>query len=180
MFDLPYILTHPLLRAIYQRCAELEEEARAMPEGSAQRKELERRIARLEEYRLPKPDARDLEQSEPIFNRWGQKIGERHSIRRRFKESRRGRSAEYRLRTRAALEEKLANPKLRWAQLAEKYALDAETLKRAVRLLKVVLRREGIPLPPQSAYSPPAPAPNVVDEFPDDFDLSAFWREGEE
>ncbi len=154
MFDLPYILTHPLIRQIYQRSAELQEEATSLPEGSEERRGLEERISQLEQYRLPKTGPSDRP-SEPIFNQRGEKIGERHSLRRRFKEKRRGRPEEYRIKVRAALEEKCANPELTWARLAQKYGFsDQAELRRAVRRLKAVLRLEGISLPPASAYPP--------------------------
>jgi hypothetical protein len=151
---LPYILTHPLLASIFKRCAELREQAGDLPEGSAERKKLEKRLSRLEQYRLPKPDARELQQSEPIIDDSGQTIGERHSIRRRFINKRRGRPEEFTIHTRAALEEKLANPGVTWRDLAENHGFqDARTLERAVRILKNVLKSEAIPLPRESDYN---------------------------
>jgi hypothetical protein len=154
MFDLPYIVTHPLLATIIKRCAVLSEEADALPQGSAARKELEKRISQLEQYKLPKPDARDLEESEPILNDSGQKIGESHSLRRRVIAKRRGRPEEFRIRTRAALEEKLAPPRTTWRELAVKHHFqDRKDLERFVRHLKEVLRREGIALPTEKDYT---------------------------
>jgi|SRR5208283_5383096 len=153
MFDLPYILTHPLLASIFKCCAELSEDAAQLPIGPVPRLEIERRIAQLEQYRLPKPTEQDLLDSGPIVNQWGQQIGERHSIRRRFVARRRGRPEEFTIKTRAALEDKLATPSVTWRQLADKYGFkDAHVLERAVRRLKVVLKREGIPLPQESDY----------------------------
>jgi hypothetical protein len=151
MFDLPYILSHPLIKKIVQKCAELEEEAMDLPEGSERRRSIEKRLGKLEQYKLPKPDATDLEQSVPIFNQWGQKIGNRHSLRRRFVEKRRGRPELHSIAVRAALEEKLADPRLTWPALAEKFGFkDKHDLERAVRQLKILLRREGIlPLIPE-------------------------------
>jgi hypothetical protein len=48
MLDLPYILTHRLLRSIMKRHAELKEQAESLPQGSAERKTLEKRISHLE------------------------------------------------------------------------------------------------------------------------------------
>jgi len=153
VFDLPYIATHPLLFRIHKRCAELIEQADALPAGSVARKELDKRISSLEQYNLPKPDARELQESEPIINDWGQKIGERHSLRRRFINTRRGRPEEFTIKTRAALEGKLENPRIVWRQLAEKHGFkDARDLERAVRRLKLVLKREEIPLPEEDDY----------------------------
>jgi hypothetical protein len=45
MFDLPYILTHPLLKSIMVRHAELKEQAESLPQGSAEWKGLEKRIS---------------------------------------------------------------------------------------------------------------------------------------
>ena len=162
-FDLLYILTHPLLKAIDTRCAELSEQALALPEASPERRKIEKRIAELEEYRLPKPDSSDSQRSRRIVDRYGRVVGEAHSVRRRFKQTRRGRPAAYRLQARDALEEKLANPKLTWSRLVQRYKAekyqyhfkDARDLERAVRRLKALLRREEIPLPPSSAYPPP-------------------------
>jgi hypothetical protein len=51
VFDLPFILTHPLLKSIFTRCAELSQQAAEFPEGSAQKKALEKRLSRLERRR---------------------------------------------------------------------------------------------------------------------------------
>jgi hypothetical protein len=154
MFDLPYIVTRPLLAAIAKRCAVLAEEADALPLGSAPRRDLEKRISQLEQYKLPKPDARELEESEPIFNDSGQKIGERHSLRRRVIAKRRGRPEEFRIRTRAALEEKLAHPRTTWREVAIKHRFqDRKDLERFVRVLKDILKREGIALPTEDDYA---------------------------
>ena len=151
-FDLPYILTHPLLAAIYRRCAELKQEARALPEGSKKRKSLEKRIAQLEQYALPKPTPSE-QQAFPITNQRGQVVGERSSLRRRFKARQPGRPEKWRIPVRAAFEEKLANPKLTWPQLADKHGFEnSRDLERAVRLLKALLRHERIAFPPPSAY----------------------------
>jgi hypothetical protein len=154
MFDLPYIATHPLLAAIMKRSAVMSEQAEEPVPDSPARKELNRRISELEQYRLPKPDARDLAQSEPILDRSGRKIGERNSLRKRFIAKRRGRPEEYRIKTRAALEEKLAHPRTTWRELAERFGFsDKKDLERAVRRLKDILRREGIELPIQDDYT---------------------------
>jgi hypothetical protein len=89
MFDLPYILTHPLLKSIMVRHAELKEQAESLPQGSAEWKGLEKRISHLEQYRLPKEDERGAGQREDVFDESGQKIGERHSLRKRTFERRR-------------------------------------------------------------------------------------------
>ena len=154
MFDLPYIATHPLLAVIMKHCAVLSEQADGLPPGSVAKKELDRRICELEQYKLPKPDARDLKESEPILDASGQKIGERHSLRKRFIPKRRGRPEEFRIRTRAALEEKLAHPRTTWRELAERFGFkDKKDLERAVRRLKDLLRREGIALPTSDEYA---------------------------
>lgn len=154
MFDLPYMLTHPLLASIVKRCAVLSDEADGLPPGSAARKEIEKRISQLEQYKLPKPDARDLQESEPILNGSGQKIGERHSLRRRVIAKRRGRPEEFRIQTRAALEEKLAHPRTTWRELAIRHRFqDRKELERAVRRFKDVLKREGIALPAEEDYA---------------------------
>jgi hypothetical protein len=91
MFDLPYILMHPLLGNIMVRHAELKELSERLPQGSAERKTLEKRISRLEQYRLPKEDERDAEPREDVVDGSGRKIGERPSERKRMIEGRRGR-----------------------------------------------------------------------------------------
>ncbi len=144
--DLLYIVQHPLIQSMIRRRAELEERAVTLPQGCAERKELKRRIAKLEPYILPKPTP-DGQQMEPIFGNNGQKIGERGSIRRRVVYVRRGRGEEYGIKTRAALEEKLEKG-LAWRELATKHKFpDAATLERAVRRLKNVLKAEEIELP---------------------------------
>jgi hypothetical protein len=153
MFDLPYILTHPLLKRIVVRHAELREQAEALAAGSATRKDLERRISRLEQYRLPKEDRRDIEQREEILDAKGEKIGERHSVRRRMIEKRRGRPEEFTIKTRAAFEEKLANPKKPWRAIATQFGFQSsDELRRAVRRLKEVLKREKIRIPEAEEY----------------------------
>jgi hypothetical protein len=152
VFDLPYILTHPLLRQIYQRCAELKEEASNLPEGSDTRRALEKRIAQLEPYGLPKPDPSEQRVVQTTDD-WGRVIGERSSLRRRFKPRRPGRPENCRIAVRAAIEDKIANPELTWPKLSEKFGFkESRDLERQVRLLKGLLRREGISLPPQAAY----------------------------
>lgn len=154
MFDLPYIATHPLLAAIMKSCAVLSEQAEELAADSPARKELNRRISELEQYRLPKPDVRDLAQSEPILDTSGRKVGERHSLRKRVIAKRRGRPEEFRIKVRAALEEKLAHPQTTWRELAEKFGFsDKKDLERAVRRLKHILRRERIGLPTQDDYA---------------------------
>jgi hypothetical protein len=166
--DLPYILTHPLLQKINRHCAELEEQACALPEGSRERKAIKKRIGKLQEYGLPKPDTKDLEQTEPLVDRTGQTIGERHSIRRRYVEKRRGRPAQWRVRVRAAQEEKISNPKVTWSELAEKCGFKPRwrmsedgkkmlapgriDLECQARLFRKLLREEGLELPTAEDY----------------------------
>jgi len=148
MFDLPYILSNPLVNNIFERCGQLSEQVAQLPPTAPARKVLEKRLAKLEQYRLPKPTQDEAQRSEPILNGTGQQIGTRHSIRRRTIATRRGRPEEFAIKTRAALEEKLANPKTTWPQLAKKLGFpDSRTLERSVRRLKGILKSEGIPLP---------------------------------
>jgi hypothetical protein len=152
MSDLPYILAHPLLRQILQRCAELKEVVRGLPEDSTERLLMERRIVLLEQYMLPKPIASE-QQTDDILDDSGRKIGKRGSLRHRFKPTRRGRPEEWRIKVRAALEDKLAKPSLTWQQLATRYGFaEVQYLRRQVRLLKAQLRTEGIQLPGPSDY----------------------------
>jgi hypothetical protein len=92
------------------RHAELKEQADSLPRGSAERKTLEKRISHLEQYRLRKEDERDAGQREDVFDESGKKIGERHSMRKRTIERRRGRPEEFTIKPRAAYEEKLTHP----------------------------------------------------------------------
>ena len=148
MFDLPYILNNPLVRGIFVRCAQLSEQISQLPPKSQVRRALEKRLSRLEQYRLPKPTQEEARTNDPVLNNTGQQIGTRHSIRRRTIGTRRGRPEEFTIQTRAALEEKLANPRITWPQLAQKFGfLDARTLERSVRRFKAILRGEKIPLP---------------------------------
>jgi hypothetical protein len=148
MFDLPYILANPLVKRIFVRCAQLSQRIDRLPAKSPARKGLEKRLSKLEPYRLPRPTQEEAQQNEPIMNDAGQQIGRRRSLRRRTIATRRGRPDEFTIQTRAALEEKLANPKLTWPQLAQKFKFpDSRTLERSVRRLKDVLKEEGIRLP---------------------------------
>ena len=101
------------------RHAELKEQAESLPQGSAGRKTLEKRISHLEQYRLPKEDERDAEQREDVFDESGKKIGDRHSVRKRMIERRRGRPQEFTIKTRAAYEEKFAHPEKPWRVIAD-------------------------------------------------------------
>jgi hypothetical protein len=148
MFDLPYIVSNPLVRSIFIRCSQLSEQMSGLRPSSPARKTLEKRLSRLEQYRLPKPTQEEAQTNDPILNDANQQIGTRHSIRRRTIATRRGRPEEFTIQTRAALEEKLANPKITWSQLARQFRFpDDRTLERSVRRLKAILRSEGIPLP---------------------------------
>ena len=116
------------------RHAELREQLESLPRGSTERKTLEQRISRLEQYRLPKEDERDAEQREDILDPSGKKVGERHSVRKRMIERRRGRPEEFTIKTRAAYEEKLAHPDKVWRLIAAQFGLkDPMELRRAVR-----------------------------------------------
>lgn len=173
-FDLPYILTHPLTAAMFRHCAELRGQANTLPDGSAERKSIEKRISQLEEYTLPRPNVSE-QQVTQIVDRWGQVVGETSSLRRRFKNKRRGRPEEYAIQSRAALEEKLSEPQMTWPQLAEKHKFEsAEVLKRSVRRLKALLRREAIPLPTSVQYQ------EARQEFEDGWRNFSRKRRGEE
>jgi hypothetical protein len=92
------------------RHAELKEQADSLPRGSAKRGTLGKRISHLEQDRLPKEDERDGGQREDVFDESGKKIGERHKVRKRTIERRRGRPKEFTIKPGAAREEKLAHP----------------------------------------------------------------------
>jgi hypothetical protein len=173
MFDLLYLAGHPLTAAIHKRHIELAEKARGLPEGSPERNTIERRVSQLEQYCLPKPDRQEQEKREPLVNRRGEVVGVMQSIRRRFKKTARGRPESWRVQVRAALEQKLADPGVTWRQLANNFNFRGHSswrpegargvhrfvpgevdLERQVRLLKALLRREGIPLRP-------APDPSI-------------------
>ena len=168
VFDLPYIVTHPLCARIIRHYKELEDQARTLPDRSKERKALEKRIGKLQEFGLPKPTKREQEETELIGDHTGRKIGERHSIRRRFIAKRRGRPAEWSIKVRAALEEKIANPNLKWRELAEKFGFKSPwrksqdgtkirvpgriDLESQVRRLKRLLRHEKIEVPTAMDY----------------------------
>lgn len=141
------MLTHPLAARIYFRCAELVRDVKRLDAGSPHspgspyRSDIEQRVAVLEQYCLPKPDAFDLNE-----RRNGK------SLRRRWKAGGRGRPEQHRIQVRAALEEKLQHPKRSWRELAAKYAFPLWDLERQVRLLKALLKREGILLPAAKDY----------------------------
>jgi hypothetical protein len=152
LFDLPYIVTHPLLASICRRHAELMETARALPAGSKERNAIERRISVLEQYRLPKPLPQQ-QQVTPVLNDWGAVIGEKTSLRRRLKTIHRGRPEEHRIKVRAAFEEKIAHPERTWRDLAQQFGFpNQQHLERQTRLLKTVLQKEGIPIPTATDY----------------------------
>jgi hypothetical protein len=82
VFDLPHIVTHPLLASIFRRHAVLMEQAKGMAAGSSDRKAIERRISLLEQYRLPKPHPEE-QMTVPITDQSGTVIAEESSLRRR-------------------------------------------------------------------------------------------------
>jgi hypothetical protein len=76
-------------------------------------------------------------------------------VRKRTIEGRRGRPEEFTIKTRAAYEEKLAHPEKPWRVIAAQFELkDALELRRAVRRLKEVLKREGIRVPIPEDHGP--------------------------
>ena len=83
MFDLPYIVTHPLLASIYRRHAELMDLAKGLAVGSEERKAIERRISILEQYRLPKPSPEE-QRTAPIKDASGAVNAEVSSLRHRY------------------------------------------------------------------------------------------------
>ena len=120
--------------------------------GSKERKAIEKRIAKLEPYRLPIPTGPEQE-STPIVDRWGTVVGQRGSLRKRFKAIRRGRPEEVRIKVRAAFEDKLAHPEMTWCEIAEHRGFtNTKDLERQVRLLKAVLAKEGIEIPLSTSY----------------------------
>lgn len=161
--DLAYLLGHRLTRDILKRRAELVEEAQQLPEESPERRGVEKFVSQLEEYILPKPTAHELQQTSLLTNQHGETVGIRQSLRRRYRDTRRGRPEEYRVQTLAALEEKLANPTLTWSALALRYGFADVTrraadgsrvrvhghvvLERAVCRLRQFLREAGVALP---------------------------------
>jgi hypothetical protein len=152
MFDLPYIVTHPLLASIYRRHAELMDAAKELTVGSQEHKAVERRISILEQYRLPSPSP-EQQKVTPIVSQWGGVIGEESSLRRRIKTVRRGRPEEFRIKVRAAFEEKIAHPERTWRDLSQQFGFENyKDLERQVRLLKKVLQEEGIEIPTSNAY----------------------------
>lgn len=152
MFDLPYILTHPLLASIYRRHAELVDLANGLASGSRDQKVIERRISVLEQYRLPKPLPME-QKTTTIMSASGGVICEESSLRRRLKTVHRGRPEECRIKVRAALEEKVIHPERTWQELARQFGFsNPKDLERQVRLLKQVLQKEGIAIPTAAEY----------------------------
>ena len=153
MFDLPYILTHPLLKSIMVRHAELKEQAESLSQGSAEWKAPEKRISRLEQYRLPKEDERDAGQREGVFDESGQKIGE-------VKACVSGRSSDEGADPKNSRSRPV--PKKNWPirkslggrLRSNSNTKDALELRRAVRRLKEVLKSEGIRIPIPEDYGP--------------------------
>jgi hypothetical protein len=91
------------------RHAELKEQLESLPQGSAKRKTLEKRISRLEQYRLPKEDERDAEQREDVVDESGKKIGERHSVGKRMIERRRGRPEEFTIKNPCSIRREISS-----------------------------------------------------------------------
>jgi len=65
----------------------------------------------------------------------------------RIRKRPRGNPVKYRYRITEALETKLSDPNRTWSEIADELDIDHENLVRQIRLLKELLRREGIPIP---------------------------------
>jgi len=152
MFDLPYLVTHPLAGSIYRRHAELMHVVKGLAVGSEERKAIEKRISILEQYRLPKPFPEE-QRTAPIVDESGALIADVSSLRRRITTAHRGRPEEFRVGVRAALEEKIVNPERTWRKLSQRLGFNNyKDLERQVRLLKRVLQKEGIEIPSLADY----------------------------
>ena len=152
MFDLPYLVTHPLAGSIYSRHAELVDLLKGLRVASEDRRAVQRRISVLEQYRLPKPFPEE-QRIVPVMNESGAIIAEESSLRRRLTNVRRGRPEEYRIKVRAALEEKIVHPERTWRELSQQFGFsNYKDLERQVRLLKRVLQQEGIEIPTSADY----------------------------
>jgi hypothetical protein len=152
MFDVPYLVTHPLAGSIYKRHADLMGLVKEMTVGSEERKALEKRISILEQYRLPKPFP-EQQMTVPIMDESGRVIAESSSPRRRLETVHPGRPEEFRIKVRAALEEKIVHPVRTWRELSQKFGFNNyKDLERQVRLLKAVLQKEGIKIPSSADY----------------------------
>ena len=152
MFDLPYLVTHPLAGSIYKRHAELMQLLTELPVGSEEREALEKRISILEQYRLPKPFPEE-QKTAAIVEESGAVRAEVSSLRRRLTTVHRGRPEEFRIRVRAALEEKIVHPDRTWRELSQQFGFNNyRDLERQVRLLKRVLQKEGIEIPSSADY----------------------------
>jgi hypothetical protein len=65
----------------------------------------------------------------------------------------RGRPEEFRIKVRAAFEEKIAHPERTWRDLSQQFGFaNYKDLERQVRLLKKVLQEESIDIPSSVAY----------------------------
>jgi hypothetical protein len=54
---------------LFVRCAELSEISQ-LPANCRQEKVWKKRLSRLEQYRIPKPDKKEERENEPVLNRW--------------------------------------------------------------------------------------------------------------
>jgi hypothetical protein len=152
MFDLPYLVTHPLAGRIYKRHAELMDLVKGMAARSEERKAVERRISILEQYRLPKPFPEE-QVTVPIVDESGMVIAQESSLRRRLTAVHAGRPEEFRIKVRVALEEKIIHPERTWRELSQQFGFNNyKDLERQVRLLKKVLQTEGIEIPTSADY----------------------------
>jgi len=154
----------PIFWAIAERCGELARQAQRLPNGSPERRSIDRRRQKLSAYTFPpihdKP-ASELDSAARGFAQlllkssttytWEQvkkyTDGFIDSMRKRPV----GHPVEYRYRITEALETKLAHRRTWnqiWEQMSQEVYIPFEDFNRQVQLLKRMLRREGIPLPP--------------------------------
>lgn len=152
MFDLPYLVTHPLAGSIYKRHAELMQLATELSQSSEEREDIEKRISALEQYRLPK-SLPEEQKTAPIVDQSGAATAVVSSLRRRYTTVHRGRPEEFRIKVRAALEEKIVHPQRTWRELSHQFGFpNYKDLERQVRLLKRVLKEEDIEIPSAADY----------------------------
>jgi hypothetical protein len=101
---------------------------------------------------LPKPIPKEQETA-AIVDHSGAVTAEVSSLRRRLTTVHRGRPEEFRIKVRAALEEKIVHPERTWRDLSQQFGFNNyKDLERQVRLLKRVLQKEGIEIPSSAAY----------------------------
>lgn len=157
----------PIFIAIWKRFDELGREVLELPKDSPDRRTLKQRIRKLEAYISPRLYGKPKSEQDRFIRSFAQSLlmGEftlkgrvltleevkelTDKVTKGIRKRPVGNQVVYRHRITEAYEIKLANPTRPWTAIASELEIEHEDLVRQIRLLKRLLKTEGISLPSQ-------------------------------